>query len=186
MFTGIIEELGEVRKMSRRSFGIVIEIHASVVAQGAKIGDSICVNGVCLTITAIEGCTLRFDAIEETLRQSALGLLKVRDKVNLERSLKVGDRIGGHFVMGHVDCIGVIRNKQAHSLTIAFPPEYRRYIIPKGSIAVDGISLTIASSCSNTLKVNIIPHTLHATTLSFKHHAAKINLEFDMLLKKNQ
>ncbi len=188
MFSGIVEELGVVRKIVKQPARASIEIEAAVAAEDTKVGDSIAVDGVCLTVARKEGNSLMFDAIPETLRCTTLGGIKTADKVNLERSLKVGDRIGGHFVTGHVDCVGVIRSKRHVSrnlaFEIAFPVEYARYAIPKGSIAVDGISLTLAGIRSNTVSVYIIPHTLVHTTLGFKGPSHKVNLEFDMLAKR--
>ncbi|MBU1999218.1 MAG: riboflavin synthase [Candidatus Omnitrophota bacterium] len=186
MFSGIIEELGEVRKISRIGNNSVLEIKADKVTEDVKIGDSVAVNGVCLTIIKKE--ILSFEAIPETLKVTNLGLLKFGDKVNLERSLKVGDRVSGHFVSGHVDCLGIIRKKNYLQgnlgFEIAVPNKFMCYILPKGSVAVDGISLTIADKRSSSFTVYIIPHTLKNTTLGFKGPSHKVNIEFDMLAKR--
>jgi riboflavin synthase len=188
MFSGIIEELGEVKRVIRRGNATLFEIKADKVIEDVKIGDSIAVNGACLTIVKKERDTLSFEAIPETLRLTNLGSLKIADKVNLERSLKVGDRISGHFVTGHVDCQGIIRRKIRkagnYSFEIAFPPEFIACILPKGSIAVEGISLTIAEKKQDSFTVYIIPHTLSCTTLNSKGPSDRVNLELDILAKK--
>jgi riboflavin synthase len=187
MFTGIIEELGVVNKISHRDRATLIEIAAEKTTEGTKIGDSISVNGCCLTAVEVKKGGFSFEAIPETLKVSNLGALKINDKVNLERSLKVGERVSGHFVLGHVDCLGIIRRKYTKEsnlcFEIAIPQSFFKYCVSKGSIAIDGISLTIAAIHSNILSVYIIPHTLKNTTLNFKGPSAKVNLEFDLLLK---
>ena len=188
MFTGIIEELGEVKRISRRGSNTLIEIRATLTQEGTKTGDSICVNGACLTVIKKEAGILTFEAIPETLKLTNLGVLRVSDKVNLERSLKIGDRLSGHFVTGHVDCIGVIRRKNYInnnlSFEIAVPAQFLKYCLVKGSVAVDGISLTLVNKRGNTFCVYIIPHTLSNTTLGFKGPSDKVNIEFDILAKK--
>ena len=188
MFTGIIEELGEVKKISKRGQNTLFEIKAPQAQEGTKIGDSISVNGACLTVINHEAGTLTFEAIPETFKVTNLGVLKVSDKVNLERSLKVGDRLSGHFVTGHIDCVGIIRKKNYSNnnlcFQIAVPVEFIKYCIPKGSIAVDGISLTLVNKRANTFSVYIIPHTLKNTTLGFKGPSGKVNIEFDILAKR--
>ncbi|MBM3255358.1 MAG: riboflavin synthase [Candidatus Omnitrophica bacterium] len=189
MFSGIVEELGQVKNISRRSGNItVIEIGADKVLEDTLVGDSIAVNGACLTVTANKVGILSFEAMPETLKVTNLGRLKVLEKVNLERSLKVGDRISGHFVNGHIDCLGVIRNKKYMAgnlgLEIAVPLKFLPYAISKGSVALDGISLTIAEKSPATFSVYIIPHTLRNTTLSFKGPSDKLNVEFDILAKQ--
>jgi len=188
MFSGIVEELGQVKNISRRGNVTLIEVTGSEVSKDAKVGDSIAVNGACLTVVKNEREVLSFEAMPQTLKATNLGALQAAEKVNLERSLKVGERISGHFVTGHVDCIGIIRSKRVAagnlSFDIAIPAEFMKYCFPKGSIAVDGISLTLAEKKSNTLSVYIIPHTLKSTTLSFKGPSDKVNIEFDILTKK--
>ncbi len=188
MFSGIVEELGEVKNFSKQGNHTLLEIKANRVLEDIKIGDSVSVNGVCLTVIKKESETLTFEAIPETLKVTNLGVLKVSDKVNLERSLKVGDRLSGHFVTGHIDCIGIIRKKNYFNnnlcFEIAIPTEFIKYCIPKGSIAVDGISLTLVNIRSNTFTVYIIPHTLKNTTLGFKGPSDKVNIEFDILAKR--
>jgi len=188
MFTGIIEELGEVMGLLRRGELSCLEVKAAVVLEGTKIGDSIAVNGTCLTVTKTNDRSLFFDVMPETLKLTNLGLLKNKGKVNLERALKVGDRISGHFVSGHVDCCGVIRKRGicAGNLVfeVAIPNKFMKHIVLKGSVAIDGISLTVAAKKTSTFSVFIIPHTLKNTTLGFKGPSDRINIEFDMLLKK--
>jgi len=187
MFTGIIEETGEL-KVSRKS-GVItrLDILSDKIVEGAKVGDSISVNGVCLTVTAMRGSIFSFDVIPETLRVTTLKSLRYGERVNLERALKVGDRVGGHFVSGHVDCIAVIRSRKAFKGKLEFQigvsPKFLKYIVRKGSVAVDGISLTIADIKSGGFSICIIPHTAEVTTLWEKQSGDKVNIEFDMLLK---
>jgi len=188
VFTGIIEELGQVNKISRQNNNTLLEIKADKVSEDTKIGDSISVNGVCLTVIKKELHSLIFEVIPETLKVSNLGNLRLKDLVNLERSLRVGDRLSGHFVTGHADCVGIIRKKNYTNnnlcFEIAVPAEFIKYCIPKGSVAVDGISLTLVNKRSNTFTVYIIPHTLSNTTLRLKGHSDKVNVEFDILAKR--
>lgn len=188
MFSGIVEELGVVKKISRRGNVTFFEIQADKVLEDVKIGDSIAVNGACLTVVKKEGRFLSFEVMPETLRITNLGTLKISGKVNLERSLKVGGRVSGHFVTGHIDCAGSIRKKGYSNgnlcFEIAVPGEFMGYVLPKGSISIDGISLTIVNKKSNTFSVYIIPHTLKNTTLGFKGPSDKVNIEFDILSKQ--
>jgi riboflavin synthase len=188
MFSGIIEELGEVRNISRRGNNTLIEIKLVKILEDTRIGDSISVNGVCLTVIKIGAGSLAFEAIPETLRVSNLGGLKVGEKVNLERSLKIGERLSGHFVTGHIDCTGIIRRKNYLDnnlgFQIAIPVKFSGYCILRGSIAVDGISLTLSKKGPDTFTVYIIPHTLENTTLGFKGPSSKVNIEFDILAKR--
>lgn len=188
MFSGIIEELGVVKIISRRGNNTVLEIKAEKIPPDTKIGESISVNGACLTVVKKPGSSLIFEVMPQTLQVTNLGSLRSAEKVNLERSLKIGDRLSGHFVTGHIDCIGIIRKKNYLSgnlcLEISVPPQYLAYILNQGSIAIDGISLTIVSKKSNTLTVYVIPHTLKNTTLGLKGPSDKVNIEFDILAKK--
>lgn len=187
MFSGIIEELGEVKRISRRGAMALLEIGACSCADNARIGDSIAVNGACLTLVQALKGTLSFEVMSETIRRTNLGFLNPGNKVNLERALKVGDRISGHFVTGHIDTLGMIRKKAVSggnlAIEIAVPQEYMKFILAKGSVCVDGISLTVAGKKSNTFSVFIIPHTLKNTTLGFKGPSDKVNIEFDILVK---
>lgn len=188
MFSGIIEELGIVKKISRSGNNTVLEIQADKTLEDTKIGDSIAVNGSCLTLIKKNRDSLSFEVMPETLKVTNLGSFGISDKVNLERSLKIGDRLSGHFVSGHIDCLGLIRKKNYVagnlSFEIAVPGKFLGCILPKGSIAIDGISLTIVDKKSNTFTVYIIPHTLKNTTLGFKGPSDQVNLEFDILAKK--
>lgn len=188
MFSGIIEELGSVSQISRRGNIRILEIKADKVCVDVRIGDSISVNGACLTVVKNNGKSLSFEVMPQTLAVTDLGGLGLGDKVNLERSLKVGDRISGHFVTGHIDCLGTIRRKTYISGNLAFviaiPAKFMPWVLPKGSIAIDGISLTIVAKRSNIFDVYIIPHTLKNTTLGFKGPSDKVNIEFDILAKK--
>lgn len=187
MFNGIVEELGQVKKISRRGNISILEVGAAGLVQDIKIGDSIAVNGTCITVIKKAGEILSFEVMPETLKVTNLGLLRIGDKVNLERSLKLGDRISGHFVSGHVDYIGTIRKKNYLNgnlcLEITVPPDYTSYLSKKGSVAVDGISLTVVNKRPNTFTVYIIPHTFENTTLGFKGPSHKVNIELDILAK---
>lgn len=204
MFTGIIEELGIVKGLSRwpegrgwasnspshKGAALVLSIKADKAKEAAKIGDSIAVNGVCLTIIKLDKELLSFELLDETSKLTNLGKIKIGEKVNLERALKIGDRLSGHFVTGHIDCLGIIRNKSYVlgnlCFEIAAPEKFLKFIVPKGSVAVDGISLTVVNKRSNIFSVYIIPHTLQNTTLSFKGPSDYVNIEFDILAKYHQ
>jgi riboflavin synthase len=190
MFSGIIEELGEVKKISKYGNATLLKVQANKVLEDIKIGDSIAVNGACLTVIKIESGTLGFEVMPQTLKGTNLCSLRIKDKVNLERAVKIGDRLSGHFVLGHVDCLGIIRKKNYINnnlyFEIAIPTRFINYILPKGSIAIDGISLTVAENKASSLLVYIIPHTLKNTTLGFKGPSDKVNIEFDILAKKHQ
>jgi len=187
MFTGIIEELGIVKSISRKGNTTVLSINAKRVKGDIKIGESIAVNGVCLTVVKIDGGTLVFELLPETIKLTNLCRLKTEEKVNLERSLRPIDRLSGHFVTGHVDCIGVIRKKTylAGNLCfeIAIPAEFLKFIVPKGAVSVDGIGLTVVNKRANIFNVYIIPHTLKNTTLGFKGPSSLVNIECDILAK---
>ena len=187
MFTGIVEEVGVVREIQRGSKSSRLTIGADVVLSGTKVGDSICTSGVCLTATSVTGSTFVADVMAETMRRTKLGDLKVGSPVNLERALRPTDRLGGHFVSGHIDGTGTItrmeREDNAVWVTIAAPPQLLRYIIEKGSIAIDGISLTVAAVSDTTFQVSLIPHTGSATTLLHQQVGDTVNLECDMIGK---
>jgi len=188
MFSGIVEELGRVEKIARKGRNLLLGIRADKSCLDTRIGESISVNGVCLTLVKNERGNLSFEAIPETLKITNLGFLHSGDKVNLERALKMGDRISGHFVTGHIDCLGTIRRKSylAGNLTfeIAIPPAFAKYLLPKGSVAIDGISCTLAEKKSASFLVHIIPHTLKNTTLGFKGPSGRVNIECDILAKR--
>ncbi|MEN6372055.1 MAG: riboflavin synthase [Armatimonadota bacterium] len=186
MFTGLVEEIGTVRSITRGA-GAELRIATHVVSDGAKIGDSIAINGTCLTVTKITGNELSFDAVEETLSRSSLGSLKPGDAVNMERSVSADRLFGGHFVLGHVDGLGTIQSFDKKpgetTLIIKAPEEVMRYVVTKGSIAIDGISLTVASCTEDGFRVAVIPHTFANTTLASKRAGDTVNLETDILGK---
>ena len=188
MFTGIVEEVGKIYKIYQKPMRLGIDIEADQVIQGTKIGDSIAVDGVCLTVVQINKNILSFEAIPETIRATTLSGLALGQKVNLERALKVGDRLGGHFVTGHVDGTGVIRSKKLTKGNVEFvigvPPSFLKYLLPKGSVAVDGISLTVVRVARGSFSVYIIPHTVQVTSIGSKHSGHKVNIELDILTKQ--
>jgi riboflavin synthase len=187
MFTGIIEELGAVKTLRRGSSGARLAISASFVLEGTAIGDSICVNGVCLTVVDLGKADFSADVASETIKVTNLGELKVGQKVNLERALRLSARIGGHLVTGHVDAIGRIKEKRQEGnswrVFIETPEQALRYIIKKGSVAVDGISLTVADLDSTGFSIAMIPHTAKLTTLGSKAPGESVNLETDIIGK---
>lgn len=190
MFSGIVEELGSVKSFAKRGTVYRLAVECDKVIEGTSLGDSIAVNGVCLTAVDIHRPVIAFEVMAQTAAATNIGGLRTSQKVNLERSLRVGDRVSGHFVAGHADCVAIIRSKRYIKGNLAFEiavgPQWARYIIPKGSIAVDGISLTISAHRSNMVSVYIIPHTLKNTTLGFKGPSDKVNIEFDMMAKKRE
>lgn len=187
MFTGIIEEVGEISGIRRGSQSIEIEIKAEEILTDIQLGDSIATNGVCLTVTSFTENRFTVDVMPETLRKSSLNDLQVGDKVNLERALRLKDRLGGHLVSGHIDGVGEIKQKRREDnavlFTISLPAKLSKYVIPKGSIAVDGISLTIAELANHEFVVSIIPHTAKGTTLNEKKVGDIVNLEVDLIGK---
>ncbi|MEM8953531.1 MAG: riboflavin synthase [Verrucomicrobiota bacterium] len=188
MFTGIIERLGEVVSLQRNEFGghLMVDVGRQMGGD-LEMGESVAVNGCCLTVTAVEGGRAGFDLLEETLRVTNLGDLEAGGAVNLERSLRVGDRMSGHFVQGHVDCVSRVLALEAsgddHRVEVGLPAEFSRHVIYKGSIAIDGISLTVAEVSEVRLTVWIIPHTWDVTNLGKRQVGERVNLEFDVLGK---
>jgi len=187
MFTGIVEESGKVRAFGPAAQGWRLEIAARLAAKDVAIGDSIAVNGCCLTAVEARPGRLAFDVLEQTRRLTNFSALRPGSGVNLERSLRVGSRIGGHFVTGHIDGTGTIEILEARGkdtyLRVRIAPEFSRYLIPKGSIALDGISLTVAEVGAERFAVWIIPTTLKLTCLRERRVGDAVNLEFDMLGK---
>ena len=187
MFTGIIEEKGTVAAVRKGNVSSKITFRASVVLSDIHEGDSIAVNGVCLTATDITDSTFTADVMAETMRRSSLGSLKPGDCVNMERAMLCGGRFGGHIVSGHIDGTGKIvsmkREENAVWVTVAAGSSIMKYIVEKGSVALDGISLTVASVTDNDFKVSIIPHTASETTLLSKQPGNLINIECDMIGK---
>ena len=188
MFTGIIEELGSVRAIDRRKGGARLEIGASKVLADVRAGDSIAVNGCCLTVLDRGDGWWAADAVIETLERTALGALERDDPVNLERPLRLSDHLGGHLVQGHVDAVGHVAARTpladgSTRFTFSAPPDALRYVVEKGSVAVDGISLTVAALGDDSFDVAVIPHTLAVTTLGHKDPGAAVNLEADLIAK---
>jgi riboflavin synthase len=188
MFTGIVEELGTVRGVVPHATGARLEFQASVVLEDAHVGDSIAVDGCCLTVVERADTWWAADAVEETLRRTVLGELRTGDPVNLERPVRLSDRLGGHLVQGHVDGRGSIAGRMTNPdesllMCIQAPPELIRYVVEKGSIAVDGVSLTVVGVEGNCFSVALIPHTQQVTTLGRKRDGDVVNLEVDLLAK---
>ena len=187
MFTGIVEELGSVKALRREAGAARLTISASTVLGSTAIGDSICVNGVCLTVVEMNKSDFSADVAVETLKVTNLGELKTGARVNLERALQLSARIGGHLVSGHVDAVGRIREKRGEGngwrIFIDAPEAVLRYVIKKGSIAIDGISLTVADVDPSGFSIAMIPHTAKLTTLGFKKAGDSVNLETDIIGK---
>ncbi len=187
MFTGIIEELGVIQEIKKGSKSSKLLIKANKVLASTKVGDSICTNGVCLTVTDLKINSFEADIMAETLRRSNLGDLKVGSKVNLERALTLQSRLGGHIVSGHIDgtgeVISLVKEDNATWVTIKTTNDILRYIVLKGSITIDGISLTVAYVDDKSFKVSIIPHTAQETTLLNKTNGDTVNLECDVISK---
>lgn len=187
MFTGIIEEKGTVAAIKKGAKSATLAIMAAKIFSDLKIGDSIAVNGVCLTVTTIAGNTFAADVMNETLSRSSLGELKAGSRANLERAMLAGGRFGGHIVSGHIDGTGTISGIKKDDIaiwyTVKTSPQIMRYIVEKGSIAIDGISLTVAKTDRDSFSVSIIPHTAKETTLSEKTTGSIVNLENDIIGK---
>jgi len=187
MFTGLIEEIGYIQKINKTTKSAKLNIRASKVLEGSKVGDSICTNGVCLTVVHMDAISFTVDVMPETMRSSNLGELTTNSPVNLERALQLKDRLGGHMVSGHIDGVGkiheMIKEANATWVSIKASPKLLKYIIHKGSIAIDGISLTVAYVDQEMFKVSLIPLTKEETTLLGKKIGDSVNLECDMVGK---
>ncbi len=187
MFTGIVRELGRVVSIDGRPDGVRLEVEAPQAAAAAGLGDSVAVNGCCLTVVGSDGGRLAFDAVPETLRRTTLGALQPGDPVNVEPALRVGDPLGGHFVQGHVDGVGRVQSIEAEGeglrVFVAAAPELLRYCVEKGSITVEGVSLTVAELADDAFAVALVPHSLAETTLSELAPGREVNLEVDVLAK---
>ncbi len=187
MFTGIVIESGQVRACEPSEGGVDLRVEAPEIAAGARIGDSVAVDGCCLTVARQDGPVLEFNAVAETLRRTTLGALSAGDRVNLEPALRVGDRMGGHWVQGHVDGVGeVVRIEpegEAQNFTFSAPPEIMRYAIEKGSVCVSGVGLTITGLDDTSFSVSLVPHTLAVTTLGELGPGDRVTLEADVLAK---
>lgn len=187
MFTGIIEEIGVLQNMKRGANEYQLTLSAKKVLQDVKLGDSIAVNGVCLTVTSFTSEQFTVDVMPETVKATSLQSLARGSSVNLERAMAANGRFGGHFVQGHVDGVGTIKSKNQVSNAVYFwietSAEMMRYIVPKGSVAIDGISLTVVEVKDNQFSISIIPHTITETILQFKQNGDVVNIECDMLAK---
>ncbi|GAA3383551.1 MULTISPECIES: riboflavin synthase [Streptomyces] len=187
MFTGIVEELGEVTAVEQLAEASRFRLRGPVVTEGAKHGDSIAVNGVCLTVVETEDGEFTADVMQETLNRSSLGALAAGSRVNLERPMALGGRLGGHLVQGHVDGTGRIisRTPSEHweIVKVSLPENLARYVVEKGSITVDGVSLTVVEAAADYFTISLIPTTLALTTLGLKQSGDPVNLEVDVLAK---
>lgn len=190
MFTGIVEGLGVVKEFDKHTksrSAARMKVDLGNIAKGLKVGHSVAINGVCLTVTKISSNKAEFEMIGETLKKTDLGKLQLGDKVNIERSLKVGERMDGHYVLGHVDGTGKIieieKMRKEIKIWIELPKELIRYVVKEGSIAIDGISLTVVDLLKNKISVCIIPHTMKITNLGTKKAGDKVNIETDILGK---
>lgn len=187
MFTGLIAELGVVERLERQGASYHLTVKAKKVMDDLKLGDSIAVNGACLTVVKINNGTFTADIMPETGRMTINSDLRTGDKVNLERTLRVGDRLDGHIVTGHVEGVGTIISRKPEGIatvvTIQAENKLLKYILTKGSVAIDGVSLTVTKVTSNSFSVSLIPHTSSETTLGFKNIGEKVNLETDILGK---
>ena len=189
MFTGIVEGLGKVKSVSKskRRADIMLGVELGKLTRGLKRGDSVCINGVCLTATKLSKCDAEFEIVGETIRKTNLGEVSPGDKVNIERSIRIGGRMEGHFVLGHVDGIGIIEDIQEMptetKIWIKLNKRLTKSMVPKGSISVDGVSLTIVDADDNRVSVSLIPHTMNMTTLGFRRKGDSVNIETDILAK---
>jgi len=187
MFTGLIEELARVEGTKTRDGALTLSVRRPPAFDDIKEGDSVSVDGVCLTVARPDGSLMHFDVMRESLQKTTLADIKSGDRVNLERALLAGDRLGGHFVTGHIDCKGTIRRYRASAgnmkLEISAPEASREFLRPKGSVAVDGISLTVGELDNDGFSVYLIPHTVENTTLGFKREGGAVNIETDILAK---
>lgn len=187
MFTGLIEEVGRIVRVEKRPEGAHLFVQARVVTEGTRVGDSIAVDGACLTVVDVEPSMFAVDCMAETLTSTTIGSRRPGDRVNLERAMALGDRLGGHLVLGHVDGVGEVRSVRrrgiAWELRLGFPPDLLPYVAPKGSVAVDGVSLTITDVDGEEFGLGIIPHTLQETTLRDIDPGRRVNLEADVLAR---
>jgi riboflavin synthase len=187
MFTGIIEEIGKVEGISKQGRNLKLRIKASKILNDLKVGDSININGACQTVITADGNSFTVEAVEETLRKTNLSELKRNDAVNLERAARLSDRLGGHLLTGHIDCVGEIKSitkREGSSLyEFQLPEKFLIYLVEKGSVAVDGISLTVVEVKGNSFNVSIIPFTLENTVLGKKKLGDVVNIETDLIGK---
>ncbi len=187
MFTGLVEETGSIRSVRRTGRSLHLTVQARIVLQNVKLGDSVAVNGVCLTVVRFDSDSFTADVMPETYEKTSLSALAIGAIVNLERTMAVGDRFGGHIVQGHVDGLGRIhtlkQDEIAWRMTVEAPPDLLKYIAPKGSITIDGISLTVIEVDEPTFSVSLIPHTWAVTSMKQRQVGDRVNLEVDILAK---
>ncbi|MFC0214279.1 riboflavin synthase [Paenibacillus chartarius] len=188
MFTGLIEEIGELRRIHKQGQAMVLTVGARRILDDVKLGDSIAVNGVCLTVISFDAVSVSMDVMPETFRKTNLKQLSAGDPVNLERAMSMASRFGGHIVQGHVDSVGTIVGRRSEENAVVFhvepeDPEKLKYVLAGGSITIDGISLTVVDVTDHSFSVSIIPHTLAETVLQHKHPGDTVNLECDILGK---
>ncbi|OMF35209.1 riboflavin synthase subunit alpha [Paenibacillus sp. FSL H8-0548] len=188
MFTGLVEEVGKMKGITKQGEAMKLVIGAAHVTVGVMLGDSISVNGVCLTVTSFDAASFSADVMPETYRKSNLHQLRAGERVNLERAMQAGGRFGGHIVQGHIDGTGTITRRETDANAVVYTVQLSdadmlRYVIPKGSITVDGISLTVVDTEANSFAVSIIPHTLGETALQHKHAGDTVNIECDVIGK---
>jgi riboflavin synthase len=187
MFTGLVETTGTILRLERADRDLHLAVRASLEPPELKIGESVAVDGVCLTVTGLQGDAFTVDVSEETVSRSTLGQRRQGDAVNLERALRLGDRLGGHLVNGHVDGTGRVAARQRRGESLAFkfeiPPELSRYLIEKGSVAVNGVSLTVNRCEGRQFEVNVVPHTVRASTMSRLKVGDVVNVEVDLIGK---
>lgn len=187
MFTGIVEEIGVTAGINRTRSGICLKVRTDIISSDAKLGDSIAINGVCLSIVDVKNKVVSFDVIQETLKKTNIGGLRINSAVNLERSLQADSRIGGHFVSGHIDYKGritdVLRGAEGTGFKISLPVEFSGFVVKKGSVSVDGVSFTVADIQRDNFTIYLIPHTLKATTFGNKKKGDPVNIETDLIGK---
>jgi riboflavin synthase len=187
VFTGIVRELGVVVEAEELGGGRALAVRAPATASGTRVGDSIAIDGCCLTATEVADGTIRFQAVPETIARSTLGTLERNEQVNVEPAIRAGEELGGHYVQGHVDAVGRIRSVEAEGqgvrVVVEAPEAVLRYCVEKGSVTVDGVSLTVAELVDDGFAVALVPHTLEATTLSALRPGQAVNLEADVLAK---
>ena len=187
MFTGIIEEIGSITSVKKMGDGILLSVKAPKLSKELKVDGSIAINGVCETVIAKKGNIVNVVAVEETLKKTTLGILKKGSNVNLELPIRFNERLGGHLVLGHVDAVGHVAAIEERTTSWMFsvktPKQFLRYVVPIGSIAIDGVSLTIAELENDIVRISIIPHTMENTIFGLYHSGSEVNLEFDVVGK---
>ena len=187
MFTGIVEDIGTLKSVERKKDICLLKVESPKFGRKVKLGESIAVNGVCLTVSARRQSVMDFDVVDETLRKTTLGVVRLNQKVNLERALTPTDRISGHFVTGHIDgttkIIKIIESGDNKEVRFALPQDLQSYIVPKGSVCIDGVSLTIGEVGEHSFSVHIVPYTKQETTLGAKQVNDRVNVEADVLAK---